>query len=282
MSRLHITHRTRYAYNSPATTSYNEARMTPVTDAQQITLESSIAITPRQAVATTYRDYWGTRVTSFDVHVPHDTLEVLASSTVEVHRPDPLFPDDDLVDWERLEAVETVHEFSDFLPQTPLSDPGADARERARTLRAPRPHETARNVLDWLEDAMSYQPGVTAVTSGAEEALSSGKGVCQDLAHIGIGMMRVLGIPARYVSGYIHPQPGAALRTEVAGQSHAWLEWWDGAWHTWDPTNGKPAGDLHVLVGRGRDYRDVTPLKGIVSGGQGSQLSVEVLMSRLA
>jgi transglutaminase-like putative cysteine protease len=282
MSRLHITHRTCYTYNSPATTSYNEARMTPVTDAQQITLESSIAITPRQAVATTYRDYWGTRVTSFDVHVPHGTLEVLASATVEVHRIDPRLADDGLVDWDRMESMETVHEFSDFLPQTRLSEPGADARERARTLRAPRPHETARNVLEWLDGAMSYQPGVTAVTSGAEEALSTGKGVCQDLAHIGIGMMRALGIPARYVSGYIHPKPSAELGTEVAGQSHAWLEWWDGAWHTWDPTNSKPAGNLHVLVGRGRDYRDVTPLKGIVSGGQGSRLSVEVLMTQLA
>jgi transglutaminase-like putative cysteine protease len=106
--------------------------------------------------------------------------------------------------------------------------------------------------------------------------------VCQDLAHIGIGMMRALGIPARYVSGYIHPKPSVALGAEVSGQSHAWLEWWDGAWHTWDPTNTKPAGDLHVLVGRGRDYRDVTPLKGIVSGGQGSRLSVEVLMTQLA
>lgn len=282
MSRLHITHRTSYAYNGTATTSYNEARMTPATDAQQITLESSIAIIPRQAVATTYRDYWGTRVTSFDVHVPHETLEVLATATVEVHRSEPRLAEDELVDWARMESLDTVHEFSDFLPQTRLSEPGEGARERARGLRAARPHETARNVLEWLDDAMSYQPGVTAVTSGAEEALATGKGVCQDLAHIGIGMMRVLGIPARYVSGYIHPRPSAGVGTAVAGQSHAWLEWWDGAWHTWDPTNSTPAGDLHVLVGRGRDYRDVTPLKGIVSGGQGSTLTVEVRMTQLA
>jgi len=281
MSRLHVTHRTSYEYNRRATTSYNEARMTPVTDAQQTTLESAIAITPRQTVATTYRDYWGTRVTAFDVHVPHEALEVLASATVEVHRSAPAGTDES-TDWACLESPATVHEFSDFLPQTRLSDPGAEAREQARGLRAARPHETVLNVLEWLDGAMAYQPGVTAVHFGAEEALASGRGVCQDLAHVGIGMMRALGIPARYVSGYIHPRPGADLGTEVAGQSHAWLEWWDGAWHAWDPTNSQPAGDLHVLVGRGRDYRDVTPLKGIVSGGGGSRLAVEVLITRLA
>jgi transglutaminase-like putative cysteine protease len=282
MSRLRITHRTSYVYNERATTSYNEARMTPVTDAQQTNLESSIGILPRQAVAMTYRDYWGTRVTAFDVHVPHGSLEVVASATVEVDRPEPAWNTQDLVGWDRLESLGTVHEFSDFLPQTRLSEPGPDARHTARGLRADDPHQTAQHVLEWLRGAMTYKSGVTAVHFGAEEALANGLGVCQDLAHVGIGMMRTLGIPARYVSGYVHPKPAAGIGTDVAGQSHAWLEWWDGVWHAWDPTNHKAPGDLHVLVGRGRDYRDVTPLKGIVSGGDGSSLAVEVVMTRLA
>lgn len=282
MSRLHITHRTSYAYNGTATTSYNEARMTPATDAQQITLESSIAITPRQAVATTYRDYWGTRVTPFDVHVPHEALEVLATATVEVHRSEPRLAEDELVDWARMESMDTVHEFSDFLPQTRLSEPGDAARERARGLRAARPHETARNVLEWLDDAMSYQPGVTAVTSGAEEALATGQGVCQDLAHIGIGMMRALGIPARYVSGYIHPRPSAGLGTAVAGQSHAWLEWWDGHWVGWDVTGGEVPGERHIVASRGRDFDDNPNLRGIYATSGEVETTVEVDITRLA
>ncbi|MCU1520044.1 MAG: transglutaminase, N-terminal domain protein, partial [Arthrobacter sp.] len=94
--------------------------------------------------------------------------------------------------------------------------------------------------------------------------------------------LRSCGIPARYVSGYLHPRSTAALGETVAGQSHAWLEWWDGEWRSWDPTNHKPAGDFHVTVARGRDYRDVPPLKGILSGGGGSGLNVTVEITRVA
>ena len=118
--------------------------------------------------------------------------------------------------------------------------------------------------------------GSTGVTTNAEEAWTQRQGVCQDLAHLAIGALRSCGIPARYVSGYLHPRSTADLGETVAGQSHAWLEWWDGEWRSWDPTNHKPAGDFHVTVARGRDYRDVPPLKGILSGGGGSALSVTV------
>lgn len=285
MSRLYIEHSTRYQYNQRVSTSYNEARMTPLTDATQVALESSIAITPQQATAMAYRDYWGTRATTFDIHVPHQSMEVLALATVEVQRPteDPFGPDaEPCVGWDELEEMETVHEFSDFLPQTRLSRLSEITMAEVRELRTQDPRTTAQAVIGWVARRMSYQPGVTSVKFGAQEALESGHGVCQDLAHVGIGALRTLGIPARYVSGYIHPRPDAPLGEKVAGQSHAWLEWWDGSWHSWDPTNHKPAGDLHVLVGRGRDYRDVVPLKGIVSGGGGSVLSVEVLITRYA
>lgn len=283
MSRLHILHHTRYDYPQRVTTSYNEARMTPLTDAHQITLESSITITPQQATAMAYRDYWGTRVSAFDLHVPHAALDVSASATVEVHRPQEDPEPDGGVDWARMQSPETVHEFSDFLPQTRLSDPGQELNaEDLDALRAPSPRRTARTVMDWLAERMAYQTGTTTVTFGAREALAHGRGVCQDLAHIGIGTLRALGLPARYVSGYIHPRPAAGLGEEIAGQSHAWLEWWDGDWNSWDPTNHQPAGDQHVLVGRGRDYRDLSPLRGIVSGGGGSTLSVQVLITRVA
>jgi transglutaminase-like putative cysteine protease len=137
-------------------------------------------------------------------------------------------------------------------------------------------------VFEWMRGEMTYMSGSTAVTTNAEEAWGQRQGVCQDLAHLAIGALRSCGIPARYVSGYLHPRATAAIGETVAGQSHAWLEFWDGAWRSWDPTNHKPAGDFHVTVARGRDYRDVPPLKGILSGGGGSALSVSVEITRLA
>jgi transglutaminase-like putative cysteine protease len=287
MTRLSITHRTRYGYAGEATTSYNEIRMTPLTDATQSTRESSITITPQQAIAMAYRDYWGTRVSSFDLHTPHTFLEVEATSEVVTLRPEgvtavvPARQDQPSVSWAELEDPHTVHEFSDFLPQTDLTALPQDRLEEVRALRAADPRTTAEAVIAWLAGTMTYEAGSTTVQHTAADALSAGKGVCQDLAHIGIGALRTLGIPARYVSGYIHPHPEAAVGETVAGESHAWLEWWDGTWRSWDPTNHIPAGPLHVIVGRGREYRDVTPMKGIVNGGATESLDVEVLITRL-
>ena len=142
------------------------------------------------------------------------------------------------------------------------------------------PHEAALAVFEWMRGEMTYMKGSTGVTTNAEEAWSQRQGVCQDLAHLAIGALRSCGIPARYVSGYLHPRSTADIGETVAGQSHAWLEWWDGEWRSWDPTNHKPAGDFHVTVARGRDYRDVPPLKGILSGGGGSALNVSVEITR--
>ena len=95
-------------------------------------------------------------------------------------------------------------------------------------------------------------------------------------------MLRSIGIPARYVSGYLHPNAEAEIGRTVAGESHAWVEWWDGDWIGYDPTNGKPVGEQHVLVARGRDYDDVAPLKGIYSGPRSAELGVRVEVTRLA
>ncbi|MDO5635502.1 MAG: transglutaminase family protein [Micrococcus sp.] len=293
MTRIQISHRTRYTYASPVTTTYNEARMTPLTDATQRTLESAVTLAPRDAVASTYRDYWSTRVTAFDIHVPHTVLEVVATAVVDVHREALTTADSverrsgepiEAVGWEFLSTPDVIHEFSDFLPQTWLTTLGPEGEADVSQLRRDTPAETAEAVIAWLRERIQYASGTTSVKCGAQDSLVKGTGVCQDLAHIAIGALRHLGVPARYVSGYIHPQPDAGIGAEVAGESHAWFEWWDGSWHSWDPTNHQHAGDFHVLVGRGRDYTDITPFKGILSGGsgEGTQLDVEVLMTQLA
>ena len=108
------------------------------------------------------------------------------------------------------------------------------------------------------------------------------KGVCQDIAHITLGALREVGIPARYVSGYLHPKSEAEVGVAVAGESHAWVEWFAGDWQGFDPTNNVEIGDRHVLVGRGRDYSDVPPLRGVYAGPFKSHLHVKVTITREA
>jgi transglutaminase-like putative cysteine protease len=132
-----------------------------------------------------------------------------------------------------------------------------------------------------VRSTVEYEPGSTGVRTSAQEAWSLRKGVCQDIAHLSVGMLRSVGIPARYVSGYLYPKADAEVGQAVAGQSHAWIEWWAGEWTAFDPTNGSLAGPRHVLVARGRDYADVTPLKGVYHGAPSTGLGVTVEITRL-
>jgi len=121
------------------------------------------------------------------------------------------------------------------------------------------------------------------VHTHATEAWSERKGVCQDIAHLSLGALRAIGIPARYVSGYLHPATDASrLHEAVTGESHAWVEWWTGEWHGYDPTNDLPVGEHHVVVARGREYGDVTPLRGVFAGGATSDQEVEVRITQEA
>ena len=130
---------------------------------------------------------------------------------------------------------------------------------------------------------MTYLPGSTGVNTVAAEAWTARAGVCQDYAHLVIGALRHVGIPARYVSGYLHPSTHPELGEATVGESHAWVEWWLGTWFPHDPTNNGPVVDRHVMIGTGRGYVDVPPIKGIVAGvPAGVELDVAVEITRLA
>jgi transglutaminase-like putative cysteine protease len=129
---------------------------------------------------------------------------------------------------------------------------------------------------------VEYQTGSTDVHTKAADAWEQRAGVCQDIAHLAIGGMRSLGIPARYVSGYFHPQADPVVGDTVGGESHAWVEWWDDGWHPFDPTNDTEPGDRYVVLAAARDYGDVKPLSGIYSGASTSSMSVDVTVTRLA
>ena len=153
------------------------------------------------------------------------------------------------------------------------------ARERTQ---GADPLETASAIAAWVRERVEYMPGATGVQTSAQEARDQGQGVCQDIAHLTVALLRETGLPARYVSGYLHPRPKAGLGQAVAGQSHAWVEYWAGDWVAADPTNQASVGEGHVVVARGRDYADVPPLKGIYHGAPSVAMDVTVEVTRLA
>lgn len=276
--QLRIKHTTGYRYAKGAIASFNEARMTPLSTADQIVLRSRVEVSPTPWM-TEYRDYWGTVVTAFEVHEPHDELLVVASSTVQTSVGTAL---EQRIGWDDLDALRDRH--SEFLTLSDWVSPPDDLLAQLADMRAQAetPSAYAHAVCDFINDEVSYVEGATEVTSTGADAWATRSGVCQDFAHVTLGVLRASGIPARYVSGYLHPHEDPVIGEDVVGESHAWIEWWDGAWIGFDPTNDRPAGAQHVVVARGRDYDDVPPLRGIYSTRGDSDLFVSVDITRIA
>jgi transglutaminase-like putative cysteine protease len=281
VKRLKVRHITGFHYDGEVTASYNEARMLPASADGQLVLSSNVEILPISGQHN-YVDYWGTRVSSFEVLTPHRELSLTATSLVEVRpRPHP----EVRLDWETLaDTIEAATEFVEQLGQTPRTRPPQELDDLADELvaTAETPCDAARAICLAIGDRIEYMSGVTGVHTTAAEAWEHRKGVCQDITHLAIGALRSAGIPARYVSGYLHPVPDAAIGQTVTGESHAWVEWFCGSWHGFDPTNSIEIGDRHVTVGRGRDYNDVAPLRGVYAGPYGSKLFVTVEITREA
>lgn len=282
MNRLRIIHSTGFHYGGDVTASYNEARMLPVTADSQLVLHSHLEILPLSSHHT-YVDYWGSRVSSFEILAPHRELSLTATSLVEVR---PRVSTTECLDWDALaEAAEATTETVEQRGQTRRTAPPKEVEDLARDLASSTADTgaAALAIARAIGEAVEYVQGVTGVHSTAQEAWAGRKGVCQDIAHLTIGALRSVGIPARYVSGYLHPKPDAKIGESVRGESHAWVEWFCGdGWTGYDPTNLIEIGDRHVLVGRGRDYNDVPPLRGVYAGPFGSELFVTVEITREA
>ena len=280
MMQLRIVHTTGFHYAGTAQASYNEARLTPATSAEQVVTHTRIDIEPKPWTQT-YRDYFGAQVTAFEVTDPHTRLEVTATTTVHTHREPPRPP---ALTWDELRAPIVTDELCEYLAPDDLVDPPDDLAERVRELarRSSRPSTVAREICALVHAEMTYQPGSTDVLTSAGAAWEQRAGVCQDLAHVVVGALRSVGIPARYASGYLMPDTAPLTGVSVAGESHAWVEWWDATWRGFDPTNDQHVGDRHVLIATGRDYRDVRPLSGIYSGSGTSSMFVDVQITRLA
>jgi len=276
--RIGITHSTGYKYKNEVTSSYNEARITPISSDRQLVLESEVAVSP-SAMAFRYWDYWGTLVHAFDIHVPHIELSITGTSVVETSgRPD---PPDEVIGWAELGRPDLRDRFAELLAPTTLVPLDDDVRAAAEPfLRERSPSGACEAAVEWVKGSLRYQKGTTDVGTPAPDVLRQGSGVCQDFAHVTLALLRAAGIPARYVSGYLHPHEEADLGTAMVGESHAWIEAWTGDWQAFDPTNGAVA-ERHVVVGRARDYADLSPLHGIYHGGPAEALGVSVELTRL-
>jgi len=279
MWRMRVIHTTGYAYQSPVTASYNEARLTPRSDTRQNVILNRVETIPASR-SYRYIDYWGTAVTAFDLHAPHADLTVTSSSVIETERPEPAAMQ---AGWSDLRSEAVIDRFDELLRptnHTPASKRVASVTKKIANSREPQ--EAVVAAAKWVHGELEYLPGTTGVHSSGLDALNEGKGVCQDFVHLSLMMLRSMGIPGRYVSGYLHPKRNAIVGDTVDGRSHAWIQVWTGGWWNYDPTNDTEITEQYVSVGVGRDYTDVSPLKGIYSGEGATDLDVIVEVTRLA
>lgn len=279
MWRMRVVHTTGYAYQSPVTASYNEARLTPRSNTRQNVILNRVETIPATR-SYRYIDYWGTAVTAFDLHAPHTDLTVTSSSVVETDRPEPPVTD---LGWSELRSAAVIDRFDELLRPTDYTP--ASKRVASVGKKLAKTHEPAEAVVataNWVHGELDYLPGTTSVDSSGLDALNAGRGVCQDFVHLSLMLLRSMGIPAYYVSGYLHPKRNAIVGNTVDGRSHAWIQAWTGGWWSYDPTNNTQISEQYVSVGAGRDYTDVPPLKGIYSGEGATDLDVVVEVTRLA
>ena len=283
--RLDIRYLTRFRYGGTVSESQNELRACPATDDHQQLVHYHVTTSPSSRVAS-YYDYWGTRVDTFGVRSPHDVLEVVAEATVETY-PGAAAPSD--VALTALDDRGFRDDHQEFLQRSPHVDWGEDLAVAARRLRAGTSDVVglAHGVHEHVA-ALDYRAGSTYVGVGVDEVFGAGAGVCQDFAHLAIAMYREVGLPARYVSGYLFAVDDAtgsdAETDEVEVETHAWVEVAvpGFGWLALDPTNAQEVGERHVSIGRGRDYDDVSPFRGVFSGPGAHELEVSVTMRRLA
>lgn len=273
--RLRVEHVTTFDYDGPARASYNEVRQTPLSTTRQVALETKVTTSPG-AGQYAYRDYFGTRVVAFNVDAPHRRLSISSQCLVDT------LPGQGpgSAPWSDLGAGSD--RFVEFLEPSRYTSPSPEITAAAASLRRSSPAATVEAAVDWVHQSLAYVPGATHVHTEAADAHRNGLGVCQDYAHLALSVLRSAGVPARYVSGYLHPHGDAEVGTAATGESHAWIEAWTGTWWGLDPTNDAGIGLRHVVVARGRDYADVAPVRGIYAGQAGHATSVAVTVTRIS
>jgi len=285
MNRYHLVHVTEFRYDGPVSESYNEVRLRPIQDDRQSCISFRLTTTPFSR-ATSFQDSYANWVHQFNILKEHRNLRVEAESVVLTHEGAPAEPGDVSlfeVDGQRDQFYEENYDFiapTDYVPHLPALAEIVEAAERESqgTVAG-----FARSASSLIHRRFRYVKGATHVHSSIEDSLKVGAGVCQDFAHLLLGVVRMRGLAARYVSGYLAPGHAANAESKqeevIGGQaSHAWAEVLTpgSGWLAYDPTLGAPVGLRHVRVAYGRDYGDVAPVRGVYKGHAGQRLSVDV------
>jgi transglutaminase-like putative cysteine protease len=285
MNRYRLLHTTEFVYDGPVSESYNEVRLRPLHDERQSCLSFRLTTSPRSH-GTAYRDSYGNWVHQFNVLPEHRHLKVEAESVVLAHEALSAPADPATLAEFDAHSDQLDEEFFDFMAPTPY----VPHLSRLKDIIGIAEKDSEGTVLGFAQAAshaiherFQYMKGATHVHSSIEDALSVSAGVCQDFAHVMLGVVRMRGIPGRYVSGYLVPgstaAPEAKQEDVIGGQAtHAWAEVLmpNGGWMAFDPTLGKPVGLRHIRLAYGRDYGDVAPVRGVYKGHAGQSLSVDV------
>jgi transglutaminase-like putative cysteine protease len=262
--RLRVEHTTTFTYDAPIVEAYTELRLRPLDVGGQRCLSFRLRTEPHGVRVRELADRLGNAVGRFDVLEPHERLKVTATSEVlTAARFD-----------EPAALLSPLERFDYLAPTEYVVLEGAVEDFAAAHAGAGGAAERARSLMRGVREELVYEPGATSVQTPAAGVLALGRGVCQDFAHLFVAACRSEGIPARYVSGYIHdPALG-----EADGASHAWADVWDDerGWISLDPTHGAEQDESYVRVAVGRDYADVPPTRGVFKGNAQETLEVKV------
>lgn len=282
MNFYSIRHMTRFKYDRPVRESLMEVRIHPRTDTNQRCFSFSLSVSPRCRLFS-YRDHLGNNVHHFDIPGQHGELVVIGRALVELQElssiPDALAPSA----WKELDEIVHNGDYWEMLLPSRFARPTAGLLKLIAELdvvRRDNPLTLLREINARLHDALAYVPRSTRVDSPIDEALERREGVCQDFSHIMIALVRHLGIPCRYVSGYLHHRPKDHVRS-VESATHAWVDAFlpHLGWVGFDPTNDLLAHESHIRTALGRDYEDVPPTRGVYRGGTTSEMQVAVQVS---
>lgn len=276
MPTYRIKHLTKYSYNSPVIDSANQIMLYPIVDALQELADHQLNITKNPAIEV-FTDYFGNTVGLFSIVKPHSELSISSEIDVTTHAaslPSDEIPTDE--QWEKLRLIRDEFPYMDFLSQESFHSL-EELRQEVNKLNNPgkTPFKVAGEMADFVYNRFEYKQGITTVETGIEEVWTLKAGVCQDFAHILLVMLRLIGIPARYVSGYICPK-NHDMRGE--GATHAWVDAYipGYGWIGLDPTNNCIVSDRHIRLAVGRNFSDCTPVKGTYKGEAEHTLEVSV------
>ncbi len=277
-----IRHITRFRYSAPVHESVMEIRMQPRSEGPQALRSFQIATNPR-AQLYAYTDHFGNAVYHFNVLRAHEELRIEAQAVVEISHITPLPRELDPLEWQRYNSYNLRDDHFDLLEGSKFaaSSPLLAEFMRAKNLEKPAGDPLAALIAlnSAIFEAFDYESGITQVHSLIDHALSEGRGVCQDFAHIMIAIARSWKIPARYVSGYLYHRPQTQDRS-AADATHAWVECYlpSLGWVGFDPTNNILADERHIRAAVGRDYADVPPTRGTFKGIAESELAIAVVV----